>query len=40
MIRMWMPGGALLAHSLVASYPAAKAILDDYVEALAGLLPP
>jgi 6-phospho-beta-glucosidase len=31
--------GALLAHPLVASYPAAKAILDDYVEGLPGLLP-
>jgi 6-phospho-beta-glucosidase len=30
---------ALLAHPLVGSYPAAKAILDDYVEALSGLLP-
>jgi 6-phospho-beta-glucosidase len=30
---------ALLAHPLVASYPAAKAILDGYVEGLAGLLP-
>jgi 6-phospho-beta-glucosidase len=32
--------GALLAHPLVASYPVAKAILDGYVEDLAGLLPP
>jgi len=31
--------GALLAHPLVASYPAAKAILDGYVEGLLGLLP-
>jgi 6-phospho-beta-glucosidase len=31
--------GALLAHPLVASYPAAKAILDGYVEELPGLLP-
>jgi 6-phospho-beta-glucosidase len=31
---------ALLAHPLVASYPAAKAILDGYVDDLAGLLPP
>jgi len=30
---------ALLAHPLVASYPTAKAILDDYVVGLAGLLP-
>jgi 6-phospho-beta-glucosidase len=30
---------ALLAHPLVASYPAAKAILDDYVADLGGLLP-
>jgi alpha-galactosidase/6-phospho-beta-glucosidase family protein len=30
---------ALLAHPLVASYPAARAILDDYIEGLAGLLP-
>jgi 6-phospho-beta-glucosidase len=30
---------ALLAHPLVASYPAAKAILDGYVEELPGLLP-
>ena len=30
---------ALLAHPLVASYPAATAILDTYVEDLAGLLP-
>jgi 6-phospho-beta-glucosidase len=32
--------GALLAHPLVASYPTAKAILDDYIERLPGLLPP
>jgi 6-phospho-beta-glucosidase len=31
--------GALLAHPLVASYPAARAILDDYIEGLGGLLP-
>jgi 6-phospho-beta-glucosidase len=31
--------GALLAHPLVASYPTAKAILDDYVSGLPGLLP-
>jgi 6-phospho-beta-glucosidase len=31
--------GALLAHPLVGSYPAAKAILDGYVEGLSGLLP-
>ena len=31
--------GALLAHPLVASYPAAEAILDEYIERLAGLLP-
>jgi 6-phospho-beta-glucosidase len=31
---------ALLVHPLVASFPAAKAILDGYVEGLAGLLPP
>jgi 6-phospho-beta-glucosidase len=30
---------ALLAHPLVASYPAAKAVLDGYVEGLPGLLP-
>ncbi len=30
---------ALLAHPLVGSYPTAKAILDDYLEGLAGLLP-
>jgi 6-phospho-beta-glucosidase len=30
---------ALLAHPLVGSYPTAKAILDDYVDGLAGLLP-
>jgi alpha-galactosidase/6-phospho-beta-glucosidase family protein len=29
---------ALLAHPLVGSYPTAKAILDDYVEGLPGLL--
>jgi alpha-galactosidase/6-phospho-beta-glucosidase family protein len=32
--------GALLAHPLVGSYPAAKAILDGYIEDLAGALPP
>ena len=32
--------GALLTHPLVASYPAAKAILDGYVRELPGLLPP
>jgi 6-phospho-beta-glucosidase len=32
--------GALLAHPLVASYPAAKAILDGYLEGLPGLIPP
>jgi 6-phospho-beta-glucosidase len=32
--------GALLAHPLVASYPTAKGVLDDYVDGLAGLLPP
>jgi 6-phospho-beta-glucosidase len=32
--------GALLAHPLVGSYPAAKAILDGYVDDLSGLLPP
>jgi len=32
--------GALLTHPLVPSYPVAKAILDEYVEALSGLLPP
>ncbi len=32
--------GALLNHPLVASYPAATAILDDYVEGLPGLIPP
>ena len=32
--------GALLAHPLVASYPAARAILDGYVDGLPGLLPP
>jgi 6-phospho-beta-glucosidase len=31
---------ALLTHPLVASYPAATAILDDYVEELSGSLPP
>ena len=31
---------ALLAHPLVGSYPTAKAILDGYVEELAGALPP
>ena len=31
--------GALLAHPLVGSYPAATAILDGYVEAMPGLLP-
>jgi 6-phospho-beta-glucosidase len=31
--------GALLAHPLVPSYPEVKAILDEYVEALSGLLP-
>ena len=30
---------ALLAHPLVASYPTAKAVLDDYIEGLSGLLP-
>jgi 6-phospho-beta-glucosidase len=30
---------ALLAHPLVASYPAARSILDAYVEDLSGLLP-
>ncbi len=30
---------ALLAHPLVGSYPAARAILDGYLEGLAGLLP-
>jgi 6-phospho-beta-glucosidase len=30
---------ALLIHPLVGSYPAAKAILDDYVAGLPGLLP-
>jgi 6-phospho-beta-glucosidase len=30
---------ALLVHPLVASYPAAKAILDGYVDGLAGLFP-
>ena len=32
--------GALLAHPLVASYPTAKAILDDYIDELTGLMPP
>jgi 6-phospho-beta-glucosidase len=31
---------ALLAHPLVPSYPVAKAILDEYADALSGLLPP
>ncbi len=31
---------ALLAHPLVGSYPTAKAILDGYLEDLAGALPP
>ena len=31
--------GALLAHPLVASYPAARSILDEYVSDLSGLLP-
>jgi 6-phospho-beta-glucosidase len=31
--------GALLAHPLVPSYPVAKAILDEYIEELSGLLP-
>ena len=31
--------GALLAHPLVASYPAAKGILDEYIVELPGLLP-
>jgi 6-phospho-beta-glucosidase len=31
---------ALLAHPLVPSYPVARAILDEYVERLSGLLPP
>jgi 6-phospho-beta-glucosidase len=31
--------GALLAHPLVASYPAAEAILREYVDRLPGLLP-
>jgi 6-phospho-beta-glucosidase len=30
---------ALLAHPLVGSYPAAKAVLDGYIESLPGLLP-
>jgi 6-phospho-beta-glucosidase len=30
---------ALLTHPLVASYPVARAILDEYIEALDGLLP-
>jgi 6-phospho-beta-glucosidase len=32
--------GALLVHPLVASFPAAKAIVDGYIEGLQGLLPP
>jgi len=31
--------GALLAHPLVASYPAAEAILEDYLAGLGDLLP-
>ncbi len=31
--------GALLAHPLVPSYPVARVILDDYLDALPGLLP-
>jgi 6-phospho-beta-glucosidase len=31
---------ALLAHPLVGSYPAAKSILDEYVDQLEGLVPP
>src|SRR5262245_9663924 len=31
--------GALLAHPLVPSYPVARTILDDYLNALPGLLP-
>jgi alpha-galactosidase/6-phospho-beta-glucosidase family protein len=31
---------ALLAHPLVGSFPAAKSILDDYMEQLSGLVPP
>jgi 6-phospho-beta-glucosidase len=31
---------ALLVHPLVASFPAAKAIVDGYIEGLQGLLPP
>jgi 6-phospho-beta-glucosidase len=30
---------ALLTHPLVASYPVARQILDEYIEALGGLLP-
>jgi len=30
---------ALLAHPLVGSYPAAKSILDDYLDQLRGLVP-
>jgi 6-phospho-beta-glucosidase len=30
---------ALLAHPLVGSYPAAKSILDEYVDQLEGLVP-
>ena len=30
---------ALLAHPLIGSYPAAKSILDDYLEQLSGLVP-
>jgi len=30
---------ALLAHPLVPSYPVARAILDDYIDALPGLMP-
>jgi 6-phospho-beta-glucosidase len=30
---------ALLAHPLVPSYPVARAILDDYLDALPGLMP-
>ena len=31
--------GALLVHPLVGSYPAAKSVLDAYVDAMPGLLP-
>jgi alpha-galactosidase/6-phospho-beta-glucosidase family protein len=31
--------GALLARPLVPSYPVARAILEDYLDALPGLLP-